>query len=231
MNRWIVIPTYNEQATIEPLLLAVRTAVSGVTILIVDDNSPDGTGDLVERLRPKMPGLEILHRSKKTGLAAAYHDGLRHALDHGADRIVHMDADFSHDPAVVPQLLTALDDHDLAIASRYVPGGELRIPFFRRIISSVGNSYIRALLGQEIHDWSTGFKAWRADTLRPIVESTWQTVGYACLMEMSWRAKQRRARIAEVPLVFIERQAGQSKFSTGIALEDLLIAWRLRRSS
>lgn len=229
MNIWIVTPTYNERDNLHQLLAKLRQ-VSGVDVLIVDDNSPDGTGQLADQLATEWPRLHVLHRPGKAGLGPAYQAGFAYALERGATAVVQMDADLSHPPELIESLVRALDDHDLAIASRYIRGGRMNIAWLRQMISLVGNAYIRVLLGWGIHDWSTGFKAWRAELLRQLLTTPSRGQGYAWLMEMTWRARQAHARIVEVPLVFTERQAGASKFSLTIALEDLRLAWRLRWS-
>lgn len=228
MKTWIVTPTYNERENLQPFLEKVF-AVSTGQVIVVDDHSPDGTGQLAEDLRQRWPSLHVLHRPGKAGLGSAYCEGFAYALDHGADAIVQLDADLSHDPARIPALLAALADHDLAIASRYVPGGSMNIAWYRRWISSFGNVYIRLLLGWGIHDWSTGYKAWRSGVLRDLLAQPAHGHGYAWLMEMTWRARRAGARIIELPLQFAERHAGTSKFSLTIALEDLRLAWTLRR--
>lgn len=226
-NTWVVIPTYNERENLEPLLAELQRHFSG-SILIVDDHSPDGTGQLADGLRSKYPNLEVMHRPIKTGLGDAYRAGLQFALDRGAERIVHGDADQSHPPRLIPTLLSRLDTADLVVASRYVPGGTIAIPAYRRMISLVGNWYIRGLLGRAVHDWSSGFCAWKREALQAALRRTTRTVGYAWLIEMKWRARQGGATIAEIPLVFVDRQAGQSKFSWAIMREDVSTAWRLR---
>lgn len=228
MSTWIVLPTYNEAANIGLVIDAIRRQLSS-EILVVDDGSPDDTGRLVEALRADDQHLHILHRAGKLGLGSAYREGFRMALDHGATTIVQMDADGSHDPQDIPGLIAALDQADLVLASRYVKGGQFPIVWYRRWISTCGNLYIRLLLGWSIHDWSTGYKAWRAAALAPILARPAQGQGYAWLMEMTWLARQAGLRIVERPLVFRERHGGQSKFSWRIAAEDIGLAWRLAR--
>lgn len=230
MSVWIVIPTYNERSTIAALIQRIRRQQTG-DILVVDDSSPDGTSQAVEGLRQSDPHLHLLTRPLKTGLAAAYRDGLRLALDRGADPIIHLDADGSHDPSLMAGMIDRLADADLVIASRYVPGGSLDIPWYRRWISQIGNLYIRILLGGSVHDWSTGYKAWRAETLRPTLAAAQRAVGYAWLIETTWQAVRLGARVVEVPLRFADRRQGQSKFSWAIMREDIRLAWRLHRTS
>lgn len=228
MNTWIVIPTYNERENLERLVSEIHGQVAA-TILIIDDNSPDGTGALAEELRVHDDRLLALHRAGKLGLGSAYREGFRYALDHGAEMILQMDADGSHDPAVLPTVLQRLDTADLVLASRYIPGGKFPIVWYRRWISTVGNIYIRLLLGWQIRDWSTGYKGWRRSFLERVMAQPSHGVGYAWLMEMTWIARQLQGRITEVPLVFLERRGGQSKFSWRIAWEDISLAFALAR--
>jgi len=228
MAVWIILPTYNEAETILGVIAALRSQLEA-EILVVDDHSPDGTGALIDSERRHDQHLHSIHRPGKMGLGSAYQDGFRYALDHGANVIVQMDADGSHDPQLVPSMIAALEHHDLVLASRYVAGGSFPIVWYRRWISTLGNTYIRALLGWQVRDWSTGFKVWRADFLRLVMDRPMHGVGYAWLMEMTWLAKKLEGRVTEVPLVFLERQGGQSKFSWRIAAEDISLAWRLWR--
>lgn len=199
------------------------------SVLIVDDNSPDGTGQAAEDLRARWPRVQVLHRQRKEGLGPAYRHGFQTVLDMGATTIIQMDADGSHPPALLPRLEAQLATHDFALASRYIPGGSMKIDPWRRLVSAIGNEYLRAMLGPSIHDWSTGYKAWRATTLRPLLARPAQSAGYAWLMEMNWLALQSGATVAEVPLVFLERMSGRSKFNWQIVWEDIRVAWRLRR--
>lgn len=224
---WLVVPTYNERENIPRLLAAVERWP--LTVLIVDDNSPDGTGELAEALQTHQPRLRVLRRPRKEGLAVAYAAGLRNALDGGAQAIIHMDADLSHPVECIPSLVAALASADLVIGSRYVRGGQMILDWPRRLISLIGNAYIRAILGRGIRDWSSGFKAWRAETLRRVLSRPLTTRGFACLMEMTWRAIDGGARVTEIPIRFVDRTAGRSKFNWAIAKEDIATAWRLRR--
>lgn len=228
MSLWIVLPTYNEADTIRRTLERLRAVVEA-EVLIVDDGSPDGTGELVQGVRQNDQHLHLISRTGKLGLGTAYQEGFRYALAQGATTIIQMDADGSHDPSLIPTLLTYVHDVDLVLASRYVPGGSFPIVWYRRWISTLGNVYIRALLGWGVHDWSTGYKAWRGTFVQQLLQQRMDGVGYAWLMEMTWLARRQGGRIAEVPLVFQERQGGQSKFSWRIALEDIRLAWRLNR--
>lgn len=227
MYSWIVLPTYNEAATVADHLRELRQFFSG-EVLIVDDNSPDGTGAIVNELLLHDPHLHILHRSGKLGFGSAYVDGFRYALDRGAEVVGQMDADGSHDPAILPEMMQKLENADLILGSRYVRGGSFPIAWYRRWISTMGNIYIRLMLGWSVHDWSTGYKLWRAETLRRILSRPTQGHGYAWLMEMTYLAQSQQQRIIEVPLRFRERRGGESKFSWRIAMEDITLAWKLR---
>ena len=225
---WVVIPTYNESRNLKAIVTRVRAA-GHYNILIVDDNSPDGTGDMADQLHQQLGDeVQVLHRTKKEGLGPAYRHGLAHALSLGADIVCHLDADLSHAPELLPTMIAAMDQADLVIASRYIPGGSFPIQWSRRWISWLGNVYIRLLLGWSVRDWSTGFKAWRATTLKAVLAEPQVSTGYACLMEMTWLARRQHARIKEVPLVFVDRTEGDSKFTWSIAVEDIRLAWQFR---
>jgi dolichol-phosphate mannosyltransferase len=228
MNAWIALPTYNERENIVGLLTDLQTQ-GGVSILVIDDNSPDGTADMVREYMVAHPGVHLLHRQQKTGLGDAYRDGLAWILEQQPDAIVHLDADGSHPPALIPRMLEALAQADLVVASRYVKDGRLSIPWYRRMISLVGNALIRHWLGSKVHDWSTGFKAWRPDLLQTVLRQTAEAHGYAWLIETSWWAIKLGGRVREVPLRFTDRTAGRSKFSWSIMFEDIRIARRLAR--
>jgi dolichol-phosphate mannosyltransferase len=227
MPTWIVLPTYNEADTIEQQLHDLR-AVTAADIVVVDDNSPDGTGAILDRLAALDTHLHPIHRSGKLGFGSAYIDGFRYSLAHGATIVGQMDADGSHSPSLLPAMEAALESADVVIGSRYIPGGSFPIVWYRRWISTLGNIYIRLMLGWSLHDWSTGYKLWRAETLQRVMQTPTQGRGYAWLMEMSWLARQAGARLTEVPLQFLERRGGESKFSWRIAWEDVTLAWKLR---
>ncbi len=222
MSTFVVTPTYNEIDCLPGLVEKLCQALPEVQILVVDDGSPDGTGDLAEEL-----GCRVLRRGGKLGLASAYVDGMGRALELGADRIVQMDADLSHDPADVPRLLAT--DADLALGSRYAPGGGTSgWPLHREILSRFGSLYARAWLSLPYRDLTGGFKAWRADLLRQVLSRPLQSEGYAFQVEMTLRAVRLGASITEVPIVFTERAAGVSKMSSRIAIEAALLVPRLR---
>lgn len=226
MATWVVLPTYNEAANIADVIQRVL-AIVPAEILVVDDNSPDGTGQIVDHLAATDKHIHIIHRAGKLGFGSAYQDGFQRALERGAETVVQLDADGSHDPVLIPEMISALAQADLVLASRYVSGGRFPIVWHRRVISLIGNWYIRLMLGWAVHDWSTGYKVWRADLLRRVLAEPKQGVGYAWLMETTWIARRLGGRIREIPLVFRERQGGQSKFSWRIAAEDLSLAWKL----
>jgi dolichol-phosphate mannosyltransferase len=229
---WIVIPTYNEAENLAPLIAAIRAAMAegapdvASTILVVDDNSPDGTGRIADRLGARHPGVHVLHRPDKGGLAGAYVAGFRCALAAGADYVFEMDADFSHDPADLPRLLaTARAGADVVLGSRYVPGGRVEgWSLDRQLLSRAGGLYARAVLGSSIRDLTGGLKCFRGDSLRAISLDALIADGYAFQVETTFRAEREGLRIVELPIVFRERQAGRSKMSLGIALEAI---WRI----
>jgi dolichol-phosphate mannosyltransferase len=228
----ILIPTYNERDLVPKIVPAVRAAVPEASVMIVDDNSPDGTGAIADALAAADPQVQVLHRPGKQGLGAAYLDAFRRAL--GAEvpprRIVQMDADFSHDPADIPRLLQALDEGaDLAVGSRYVQGGGTENwGLSRRVISRGGGLYARMVLGVGIQDLTSGFKAWRAETLRAIDLAAVSARGYGFQIEMSYRALRAGFRVVEVPIKFVDRRVGASKMSGTIFFEALTLVWSLR---
>ena len=227
---WIVIPTYNEAENLPSLVAAVRAAMassgSGVdcSILIVDDSSPDGTGHIADGLAAADGGVHVLHRAEKAGLAGAYIAGFRLALAAGADYVLEMDADFSHDPADLPRLLAAAGaGADVVLGSRYVRGGGVDgWPWHRRLLSRAGGLYARAVLGSSVRDLTGGLKCFRAASLRALDFDTFSAAGYAFQIETTYRAARAGLRIEEVPIVFSERRAGRSKMSLAIAAEAVL---------
>jgi len=226
----IVIPTYNERDGLADIVHAVRAAVPDATVLIVDDNSPDGTGQLADQLAAADPQVRVRHRAGKEGLGRAYVDAFLALLDEGWDRIVQMDADFSHDPHDVPCLLRALDEGaDVAVGSRYVAGGStVNWGVRRKLISRGGSFYARWVLGVGVRDLTAGFKAWRSETLRRIPLREVGAQGYGFQIEMTYRALRAGARLVEVPIRFVDRRVGQSKMSETIFIEAITIVWRLR---
>ena len=226
----IVIPTYNERDGLAAIVTAVRAAVPAATVVVVDDNSPDGTGRLADELAAADPQVRVMHRAGKEGLGRAYIDAFLTLLAEGWDRLVQMDADFSHAPADVPRLHQALDDGaDVAVGSRYVAGGSTaNWGLGRRLLSRGGSFYARYVLGVGIHDLTAGFKAWRREALARIPLRQIEAKGYGFQIEMTYRALRTGARIVEVPIRFVDRRVGQSKMSETIFVEAMTIVWRLR---
>lgn len=229
----VIVPTYNEVDNIERIASSVRS--HGYRLLIVDDASPDGTGDRAESLTTRDHGISVVHRRHKAGLGRAYAAGFERAQASGGTIFCEMDADFSHDPGDLPRLVEAIDHGaDLAIGSRYVPGGGTEgWPWHRRAISKGGNRYASLMLGITINDATAGFRAFRADALEVLDPGSCEASGYAFQVEMAWRASRAGLRIAEVPIVFRERTVGSSKMSASITLEAMVLVtrwgWRSRR--
>ena len=234
----VVIPTYNEKENVENMAKAVLEQVSpesedfSLELLFVDDNSPDGTGGIIEGLMKSEPRLHCLHREKKEGLGRAYVAGFKKAMELGADIIIQMDCDFSHDPKDIPRLLeamTATEAPDLVIGSRYVKGGGTPgWPFKRRLISRCGGIFIRTVTGMPIKDPTGGFRCWRRKTLEGLDLDTVESAGYSFQLEMNHRTWKRGFTIKEIPITFTDRGAGYSKITPGIAVESIKIALRLR---
>jgi dolichol-phosphate mannosyltransferase len=224
---WLVLPTYNEAGNVESVVAAALAKLpADARVLVVDDNSPDGTGAIADRLAAEQPGrVEVLHRPAKGGLGPAYIAGFRRALAGGAGFVIEMDADFSHDPADLPRLLAAMDGADLAIGSRYVPGGgvEAWSPS-RRLISRGGSAYARRVLRLGVHDLTGGFKCFRRNVLETVDLDRVDSKGYAFQVELTYRVACAGFRIAEVPIVFHDRRDGASKMTAAIAAEA---AWRV----
>jgi dolichol-phosphate mannosyltransferase len=225
-NVWVILPTYNEAENLERIVGAVLEQLPASRhVLIVDDNSPDGTGEIADRIAGSNESVSVLHRQRKEGLGPAYLAGFRVALDSDAQRIVEMDADFSHDPAYLPRLIEATDDADLAIGSRYVPGGGVtEWGAVRRFISRGGSAYARAALGLPTRDLTGGFKCFRRAVLEAIDLDTIQARGYAFQVETTYRAIKAGFKVVEVPIVFKDRREGSSKMSNSIIAEAI---WRV----
>jgi dolichol-phosphate mannosyltransferase len=235
-SAWLILPTYNEAQNLEPMVHAVlpQLSHSGVTptILVVDDASPDGTGAIADRLAAELDEVRVLHRESKDGLGRAYLAGFQAALDGGADLILQMDCDFSHDPADVPRLIEAAGAADVVLGSRYVPGGGVENWALRRRIQSRGGcAYARMILRVPVRDLTGGFKVWRAAALRAIEPGTVRSQGYAFQVELTHRALRRGLRAHETPIVFRERGGGRSKMTPRIALEAAWLVPALRSSS
>jgi dolichol-phosphate mannosyltransferase len=228
----VVVPTYNERENVEPLIGAILEQSPDLSLLVVDDNSPDGTGQVVETLKPGWPGrIDVLHRAGKLGLGTAYVAGFKWALARGYEYVFEMDADFSHDPAMLTTLLAAARGADLALGSRNIPGGGTPDwSLARRVISRGGSLYARLILGLPIHDLTGGFKCFPRRTLEAIDLDGIRSEGYAFQIELTYRVHQLGGRIVEVPIVFLDRRVGQSKMSGRIVREAMLAVWRLRFS-
>jgi dolichol-phosphate mannosyltransferase len=223
----MVVPTYNEALNLEWIVGRLRAAQPDVDIMIVDDNSPDGTGDIADRLAASDDQIQVVHRTEKAGLGAAYLEGFTVALAQGYDVIGEMDADGSHQPEQLYRLLNGLVDADLVIGSRYVKGGSVvNWPLFRRLLSAFGNLYVRILLGIHVRDSTAGYRLFRRTTLEKIDVTSVNTTGYVFQTDMAWRALQARLRVHEVPIEFVERERGDSKMSKAVAIESLQrITW------
>jgi dolichol-phosphate mannosyltransferase len=222
---WLILPTYNEAENIERIVAAAlpQLATTGLEhrILVVDDGSPDGTGQIADRMASENPAaVEVLHRTSKEGIGPAYLAGFRHALAGGADLLMEMDSDFSHDPVDIPRLVAAADRADLVLGSRYVPGGGVTDwGLLRRLISRGGSLYARLLLGIPVNDLTGGFKCFRRSVLETLDLSGVGTDGYGFQIEVTYRAIKAGFRVEEVPIVFRDRRAGTSKMSAKIAVE------------
>lgn len=228
MTALVVLPTYNERQNIERVAAGIL-AHDFTRLMVVDDGSPDGTGTLADALAARSAGrVEVVHRTGPRGLGLAYIDGLTRALESGAEAIVQMDADLSHDPKYLPDLLAALADHDLVIGSRYLHGvSVVNWPLHRIALSAFANRYIRTVTGLSPTDCTSGFRMWRAEALARMPLKTARTSGYAFLTEMLYEAGRAGLRIGEAPIVFVERQEGYSKVSRQVLFESLLTPWRL----
>lgn len=227
----VVIPTYNERENLPHLAAAVL--LHGYSVLVVDDASPDGTGEVADSLAMEFSRLSVIHRTSKEGLGPAYAAGFDRALADGAEIVVEMDADFSHNPADLPRLIeTVQEGADVAIGSRYVPGGDTPDwPLHRRLISRGGNLYARLMLGIPIRDATAGFRAFRAEALRTLPYRKARASGYGFQVEMAWRASQAGLDVREIPIVFRDREEGNSKMGTGIVIEAMWLVsrWGLGR--
>lgn len=229
MKTLIVVPTYNERENLPELIQRLEGLGLGLHALVVDDNSPDGTGQLAEELASQRPWLSVLRRPGKAGLGTAYVAGFRHALETGYEAIGEMDADLSHDPAYLPSMVRALEGADLVLGSRYCPGGGVRNwgPL-RRLISRGGSLYSQLVLGVGVRDLTGGFKLFRRQVLENIGLDTVRSNGYSFQIEMTYRTLRRGYRVVEVPIVFVDRRVGKSKLSRQVVLEAFLMVPRLR---
>ena len=219
----VCLPTYNERENLEPMLRALGD--KGVRVLVIDDNSPDGTGELADRLAEELDYVDVLHRERKEGLGPAYLAGFRRALADGADLVLEMDCDFSHDPNDVPRLIAAAGDADVVLGSRYVAGGGVRNwGLLRRFVSAGGSWYARVLLGVSVRDLTGGFKCYRRAVLERIDLDAITAKGYAFQIETTYRALRAGFRVVEIPITFADREVGGSKMSNAIVAEAI---WRV----
>jgi dolichol-phosphate mannosyltransferase len=224
----VIIPTYNEAENIERILRRISESLPEAGVLVVDDGSPDGTGDLVKRAAAELPDVHLMARDTKSGLGSAYRAGFVWGMDNGYDVLIEMDADFSHDPGALPSLLAPINEgYDVTIGSRYVKGGH--VPNWarhRHLLSQGGNRYASAVLGLHVSDSTAGFRAYTADLMSKLDLAIIRAEGYGFQIEMTYRSKQQGARIKEVPITFVDRVAGESKMSSRIVFEALaLVTW------
>ncbi len=227
----VLLPTYNEKENIQTIVPAIIEAAP-VDVWILDDNSPDGTGDLADELVAKYKSVFVTHRTEKKGLGAAYIDGYQKALDAGYEKILQMDADFSHSPSYLPTLLELSEEHDVVLGSRWVGnGGTKNWPWHRRFISRGGSLYARTMLGVPVRDLTGGFKAFRREVLEKIALCEVRATGYAFQIEMTYRALELGFDVFETPIVFVEREDGESKMSKAIVLEAIMQVPLLRLRS
>jgi dolichol-phosphate mannosyltransferase len=229
MNVLIVTPTYNERENL-PVLAAGVLKHDGARMLVVDDGSPDGTGQIADQLAAQHPGrVEVMHRTGPRGLGRSYVDGLLHAIQEGrADFICQMDADLSHNPEYLPELVKAAATNDLVIGSRYLHGvSVVNWPLHRIFLSAFGNRYIRFITSLSASDCTSGYRCWRREALARMPIADMVSDGYSFLVEMLYEARRRGLRVGEVPIIFIERRQGQSKLSGNVLIESLIMPWRL----
>ena len=233
MNALVVVPTYNERENL-PVLAAGVLKHEGFRLLVVDDGSPDGTGQIADNLAAANPGrVQVMHRTGQRGLGRSYIDGLQHAVrDSSVEYVCQMDADLSHNPDYLPELVAAAETHDIVIGSRYLHGvSVVNWPLHRIFLSAFANRYIRFVTRLSATDCTSGFRCWRREALARLPIGNMVSDGYAFLVEMLFEAKRRNFRVAEVPIIFVERRVGQSKVSSGVLLESLVMPWRLAFSS
>jgi len=228
----VVVPTYNERDNIETLARMILSQDERVDILFVDDNSPDGTGDIADRLASSTSRIKVLHRAGKLGLGSAYREGFRIALDNGADYILEMDADFSHDPGMLPLFIEKMSEYDVVVGSRYLNGvSVVNWPIRRLILSYCASVYTRMITGLHLSDCTGGFKCFSRNVLESLDLESIRSDGYSFQIEMNYRCHERGFRIGEIPIIFIDRHAGTSKMSKQIIREAVLMVWKLKLGS
>lgn len=224
----VIVPTFNERENL-PVLIEGLLRHPNVSVLVVDDRSPDGTGQLADALAAQHPGrIEVMHRTARPGLGRSYIDGIAHVIDRDVDVICQMDADLSHDPAHLPDLIAATEHADVVIGSRYIPGGAIvNWPKRRQVLSRFANMYIRAITRMSAHDCTSGYRCWRREALAKLTLAGFTSEGYSYLVEMLYVASRAGCRIAEVPITFVERRLGQSKLSSKVLVESAITPLRL----
>jgi len=224
----VIVPTYNERDNL-PILLEGLMQHAGLRVLVVDDESPDGTGAIADALAQRYPGrVEVMHRRGRRGLGRSYVDGMKRAVAEDVDVVCHMDADLSHDPAHLPALIDAAQGADVVIGSRYIPNGRVvNWPLRRLLLSRFANGYIHLVTRLSARDCTSGYRCWRRATLAALPLDEVFSDGYSFMIEMLFRAERRGCRVAEVPITFVERQRGQSKLSKAVLLESIITPWRL----
>lgn len=229
MKTFVVIPTYNERDNIEKLVSVILDQGDDIEALIVDDNSPDGTGELIDRMVAVNPRIHVIHRAGKLGLGSAYREGFKFALIEGAEFIIEMDADFSHDPLMLPLFLQKMKEYDVVIGSRYLNGvSVVNWPIRRLILSYCANVYTRIITGLKISDCTGGFKCFRRIVLEKIQLDRIKSDGYSFQIEMNYRCMENGFRVGEIPIIFIDRHAGVSKMSKKIVREAVIMVWKLK---
>jgi dolichol-phosphate mannosyltransferase len=227
----VCLPTYDERDNVAPMVEAILAVDPKVEVLVIDDNSPDGTGEIADGIAAREPRVHVLHRAGKEGLGKAYLAGFAWALERGYGLVLEMDADFSHDPKYLPAMLAASRSADLVLGSRYVPGGgTVNWGLGRKILSRGGSFYARMVLGIGVRDLTGGFKCFRREVLESIDLPTVECSGYAFQIELTYRALRKGFRVAEIPIVFVDRRVGQSKMSRRIVLEGIRKVWSIRFS-
>jgi dolichol-phosphate mannosyltransferase len=229
MKTLVIIPTYNEKENISKVIPLVLKQDPDIEVLVVDDNSPDGTGKIVEELQISNPRIKLIRREKKSGLGTAYLAGFKYALENGYNYIFEMDSDFSHDPNYIPDFLKAIEDSDLVLGSRYIKGvNVVNWPITRLLLSFYANVYARWVTGLPLKDSTGGFKCFKREVLEKIGLDNIHSNGYAFQIEMSFRAWRKGFRIKEIPIIFVDRRAGESKMSKKIVREAIWMVWKLR---
>ncbi|MEP7199291.1 MAG: polyprenol monophosphomannose synthase [Chloroflexota bacterium] len=227
-NSTIIIPTYNERENLRPLVTDILSRADAVDVLIVDDDSPDGTGQVADELAAESARVHVLHRAGKLGLGTAYVSGFRWALERGADFVFSMDGDLSHDPQYLPDLWRTLQTHDVAVGSRYLHGiSVVNWPLNRILLSYFANFYVRHLTGLRVRDCTSGFVGYRRRVLEAINFESVRAEGYAFLIEMKYRAQRQHFTIGEAPIIFVDRRMGVSKLSQRVMIEAFWLPWRL----